>query len=403
MAVQELVGSRPADPLTAPRHRARHVVLVGDYPLDPARIHGGVEAVMLYLSRALVEDEQLRVSVVALDRQITARRTDRHGAVEVVYVPASSRPGRLSVRENIRSLRDQIIHLRPDLVHAHGTSEYATAAAECGVPWVLTIHGIRYQEVALRPGLINRYRSWMVARDEYAVIRRANTIIAINPHVQAVFGKRLGGDVHVIDNPIDEAFFHLPDRRQPGHILFVGRLNARKDVMTLLHAFADLYAQFPAARLRLAGSGDVDGEPSAYYLELRRFVTESGLDQVVTFLGALDDATLREEYAECAVLALSSKVETAPMAITQAMAAGKPVVSTDAGGARHLIVNGETGWVVPVQDSRALSQALRRVLQDETGAAEMGRRAKRLAEQRFRAAVVAQQTKAVYEIAASHV
>jgi glycosyltransferase involved in cell wall biosynthesis len=172
--------------------------------------------------------------------------------------------------------------------------------------------------------------------------------------------------------------------------------------MTLLTAFADVHAKFPEARLRLAGSGEVDGEPSPYYLELRRYVVESGLDRAVTFLGLLDDTTLREEYAQCALLALSSKVETAPMAITQAMAAGKPVVSTDAGGARHLLENGKTGWIVPVQDSRALSQAMLRILEDEAGALEMGRRAKALAEQRFRASVVAQQTKVVYEIAASH-
>ncbi len=380
-----------------------HVVLVGDYPREPNCIGGGVEAVVLYLSQALQKYPDLKLSVVTLERWDRGKQNAQHGNVAVYYVPTSKLPSRLSIDENIRRMRKQIIQLQPDLVHAHGTGEYAFAAAQSRAPWILTLHGMRHQEVSLRSGWINRYRAWLVERDERAIVNRAPYIISINPHVEGVFGNCITNKVYTIENPIAEAFFQIPDKSKPGHILYVGRLNPRKDIMTLLRAFAHVRKARADARLWLAGEGNVDGAPSPYYLNLRRFVVEVGLDQSVKFLGNLDDNALLAEYAACSALVLTSKVETAPMAIMQAMAAGKPVVSTNAGGARFLVKEGETGFIVPIEDSQALGCALLRVLDDATQAQSMGQAARRLAEQRFRASVVAEQTRVVYDIAtASH-
>jgi glycosyltransferase involved in cell wall biosynthesis len=360
-----------------------------------------VEAVVLYLSQALQCFPDLKVSVVTLDHWGTGKHSTKHGQVAVHYVPMSTLPSRLSLVDNTLHLRDQIAELKPDVVHAHGTSEFAFAAAKSGSPWIRTLHGMRHQELALRPGWINRYRAWMVEKDERSIVSKAKFVISISPHVQAVFGDRITNKVFTIENPIAEAFFQLPNRGRKGHILFAGRLIPRKDIITLVRAFADVKAKAPDATLWLAGEGNVAGEPSPYYLEVRRLVTETKLEGSIRFLGNLDDAALLQEYAACSALVLSSKVETAPMAIMQAMAAGKPVVSTDAGGARYLVEEGKTGFIVPIEDSKAMASALIRLLADEEMAEAMGCCAKAQAEQRFRASVVAAQTKAVYDIAIS--
>jgi glycosyltransferase involved in cell wall biosynthesis len=402
-----------------------HIVLVGDYPREPQRIEGGVEAVVLYLSQALQQTAGLRVSVVTLERWGRGHQQTEHGGVAVHYLPVSKLPSRLSLHANIRQMRDEIVRLQPDLVHAQGTGEYAFAAAQSGAPWVLTLHGMRHQEVALRKGLLNRYRAWLIARDERAIVMRAPHVISINPHVGHVFGAYIKSKLYTIENPVAEGFFQIGGGKrsyQPHHLsngqngqshngtngesdngvrpmLYVGRLNPRKDILTLLHAFAQVHAQRPDAKLWLAGDGTSGGEPTPYYLELRRFVAENRLDGAVRFLGNLTDPALLQAYAQCALVALSSKVETAPMAISQAMAAGKPVVSTDAGGARYMVENGATGFVVPVADSDALAHALLRVWEDEATAIQMGRLAHERAENRFRAARVAAQTREVYGFA----
>lgn len=374
-----------------------HVVMVGDYPKSPHQVRGGVEAVVLYLTQALQRHPDLKLDVITLAGRGTQKRTVHHENVTVHYLPRVRLPGRLSVLGNIRQLRTEMLCLKPDLVHAHIAGEYAIAAAETGLPWVLTLHGIRFLEASLRPDFRNRvYRGWFIKREEFRVVRRAKHIISISPFVQATFDGHIQGKVYNIENPIAEAFFKLPRHRQPGQLLFVGRLIPRKAVHILLRAFAELYRQMPEATLRLAGGSVYANELRSYHQELKQFVAKADLEGAVSFLGELDEPTLLEEYSNCSALVLASILETAPMAIMQAMATGKAVVSTDAGGVRYLVEHGETGLIVPPSDERALAEALYQILSDEAKLQAMGCRGKEVAKQRFRANVVAARTREVY-------
>ncbi|HXV44421.1 MAG TPA: glycosyltransferase family 4 protein, partial [Anaerolineae bacterium] len=136
--------------------------------------------------------------------------------------------------------------------------------------------------------------------------------------------------------------------------------------------------------------------PTPYYQELKQFVADAGLEKAVTFLGEVSQATLLEEYAACSALVLSSVLETAPMVITQAMAAGRAVISTDAGGARYMVEHGQTGLIVPCNDEQALGEAMLQLLSNETRLREMGRCARVVAERCFHPSVVAAQTRAAY-------
>jgi glycosyltransferase involved in cell wall biosynthesis len=377
------------------------VVMLGDYPRAPDQIAGGVEAVTLYLVESLKLLGDLEIDVVTLDREASERRTTADGSVTVHYLPSSRRPSRLSILENTRALRAEVERLRPDLVHAHIAGTYAEAAAATGLPWVLTLHGIRFLEAGIRPGLLNRvYRRWFIRREELCSVRRAPHVISISPFIESTFGRDLRGKVHSIENPVSEAFFDLAEGGEPGRILFVGRLIPRKGVDTLLHAFSDVLRRRPETTLRLAGGGITGSEPTSFYGRLERIVADRGLEGAVAFLGELDEESILEEYARCSALVLPSILETAPMVTLQAMAAGRAVVSTDAGGARYLVEHGKSGLIVPIGDARALGDALCEVLSDDSRRRAMGRRGKEIAEERFRAERVAARTREVYYEAA---
>lgn len=374
-----------------------HVVCVGDYPQAWHQIGGGVEAVVLYLTQALQQQPDLQIEVVTLARRGQDARTEQQGGVTVHYLPASTAPSRFSVVANIRQLRATITRLQPDLVHAHIASEYGWAAATSGRPWVLTLHGIRHLEAALQPGLRNRYRQWFTKQDELRLVRQAPQLIAISPFVQTVFARQIQGQVHLIENPVAAAFFTLPAQPQRHQLLYAGRLIPRKDILTLLRAFALVRQHLPTATLRLAGGNVGQYDQGRYQQQIRDLIDQADLRQAVCFLGELDETALLAEYAACQALVLASTLETAPMVIMQAMAAGKPVVSTDAGGVRYLVEQGQTGYVTPIGDSKALAKAILQTLQCEESLTVMGQRAKAAAEQRFRAEVVAAQTRQVYE------
>ncbi len=372
------------------------VVVVGDFPRKADEIEGGVQAVTTYLVAELRRLPDVNVEAVALDSWGGPPRTEVQRGVPVHFVPISRWPSRLSNWQNARRLAARIRELEPDIVHAHIANQFAAAARRCGVPWVLTAHGVRHREMALRTGLLNRIRGWVVRREEFSLMRAARHLISISPFITDVFSGELTADVVHIDNPVDEAFFEARRSPEAGRILYVGRLIPRKDIKTLLHAFADARDACPGLRLRLAGEGISGLEPSGYPAELMRIIAERDLAQSVEFLGQLDDSALIGEYEKCSLMVVSSVLETAPMVILQAMAAGVPVVSTDVGGIRYLIQDGESGFLVPARDHAALASRMTSIVSDAGLARNMGERSREIAAQRFRAPDIAARTRDVY-------
>jgi len=379
------------------------VVMAGDYPADPNRISGGVESVVCYLTQALQGYPDLELDLITLGKRGTAEQCVTHGRLKVHYLPSSKLPSYISTLANIRRVRAKMMSLKPDLIHVQVAGEYAEAAAETGLPWVLTLHGVRFLEVDLWQSVLSKfYRGWFIKQQERRAVKRAKHIISISPFIQLTFNGQIQGDIYDIENPIDDAFFKVDQNSTPGQLLFIGRLIPRKGVHTLLQAFARLHQRLPQAKLRLAGGASFSNEVKDYHQQLKQFVAENGLEASITFLGELDKSALLEEYSRCSALVLSSVVETAPMVIMEAMAAGKAVVSTDAGGARYLVEHGQTGFIVPPNDDKALGEALYQALKDEAKLKAMGCRAREVAKQRFHARVVAAQTRDVYHKVLGH-
>jgi glycosyltransferase involved in cell wall biosynthesis len=369
--------------------------MVGDYPRDPENISGGVEAVIYYLTNALQQFEDLKVSVVTLDRWKFGDRTAIHNNIPVHYIRQARLPSRLSFYGNIRQLSEKILSMQPDTIYAHIAGQYAEAAAKTRLPWVLTLHGIRFLEAALWQSFLSKIvRRRFIKNEEFRSVRNANHVISISPFIHQTFKNNLTGKIYNIDNPVDDAFFKLKQKSEHGRIFFVGRLILRKGVHTLLQAFADLHKRYPELTLRLAGSGISSNDSKDYCYKLKQFVADSNIKEAVIFLGEIDRTTLLEEYSKCSVFVLSSVLETAPVVIMEAMAAGKPVVSTDAGGARYLVEDGRSGFIVPVNNVEALTTALERIFHNDLH--KFGQRSREIALERFHAKVVAKRTRDVY-------
>jgi glycosyltransferase involved in cell wall biosynthesis len=153
-------------------------------------------------------------------------------------------------------------------------------------------------------------------------------------------------------------------------LVFVGRIDPIKDVETLLHAFALVVSEIPAARLRLFGVASPRRED---YLErCRALAGELGLDQSVTFEGRASAA--RDAYAAGQVVVLSSISEGFPYTVIEAMSSGRPTVSTNVGGVAEAV--GDTGLVVPPRSPRAFADACIALLRDDVFRARLGAEAR---------------------------
>ena len=374
-----------------------HVVMAGDYPADPNNISGGAAAAVRYLTQAMQQYSDIKLDLITLGKRGTDKQTVQHGDITVHYLPASKRPSYFSTLANIHQIRQEMLQLKPDLIHAQVAGEYAEAAMGTGLPWVLTLHGIRSLEVDLWQDFTSKYyRGWFIKREEQRTLKQAKHVISISPYIQSTFNGQLKANVYDIENAIDDVFFQVPFKSNPKQILFVGRLIPRKGVHTLLKAFACLHQKLPDVKLHLAGEGSFSNEVRSYPDQLHDIVRESGLEDAVKFLGPLDRDSLLKAYENSGAFVLSAVQETAPMVIMEAMAAGKPVISTDAGGARYLVEHEKSGYITPINDEQALCDALYKALKDPDQLAAMGRRSREIAEQCFHANTVAARTRDVY-------
>jgi glycosyltransferase involved in cell wall biosynthesis len=143
-----------------------------------------------------------------------------------------------------------------------------------------------------------------------------------------------------------------PDRRSP-RIVSVGRLKAPKDAFTLVRALAGL----PRGSFEAVVVGD---GPDRAALEAE--VESLALAPVLELAGERRDVP--ELLATADIFVLSSRSEGLPMTILEAMAAGLPVVASSVGGVPEVVVDGETGLVVPPGDPASLAAAIERLLAD---------------------------------------
>lgn len=161
---------------------------------------------------------------------------------------------------------------------------------------------------------------------------------------------------------------------------FVGRFTRDKGLVELTEAFQRLHAHHPSARLLLVGDhedGDPVPEPTRRLLEADPGVIAPGWVQDVA-----------PYFHVCDVVALPTYREGFPNIAVEAASAGRPVVTTDATGARDAVVDGETGLLVPVCDAAALEAALDRLLAFPDWAEQLGRNGQRRARDAFRPELV---------------
>lgn len=172
-----------------------------------------------------------------------------------------------------------------------------------------------------------------------------------------------------------------PETADPSTLIWVGRIEPAKDLISLLHAFAEVRKEEPKTRLRIIGAA-AGAESEAYLghckaLAAQLFPDEAdGMhavgDNPVSFeeIGGPEAPTLAEAYAAGAVVVLSSVVEGFPISLVEAMFCARATVSTDVGAVVEII--GGTGLVVPPRNPKALAEACVALLQDPARRERLG-------------------------------
>ena len=165
----------------------------------------------------------------------------------------------------------------------------------------------------------------------------------------------------------------LPEGRIFG---FLSRLNPEKGIDELLRAFEELLRTYPDAKLRLAGEPDgIEGTEAEKRLNR---LCQGGFAE---YLGEISDVP--RFLASIRYFVFPSYREGTPRATLEAMACGRPVITTDVPGCKETVIDGDNGLLVPAHSVDALLDAMLRFCAEDARTEEMGRRSREIAEQQF--------------------
>ena len=344
-----------------------HVLHVGKY-YPPYR--GGIETVVEQLCRGLVKRGLQITALVSNDNPATVDET-----IDGVRVLRLGRSAELNSQPLNLRLVPMLRRLRFDALHFHTPNPVGALAvlvARRTEPIVVTHHSDIVRQ-RLLGGPATLAQSWLY--------RRAATLIAATPkHIEhSPVLHEFESRCRVIHFPIDASPYldaqavwddELPPawQREP-LVLFVGRLVYYKGVDVLLEALQ----LTPQARLACVGVGPL----------LPRLVEQAarlGIAERVKFLGAVPEGRLRSLYKCARFLVLPSVAPSEAFGMVQleAMAAGRPVISTDLkSGVPYVNQHGVTGLIVPPGDAGALAVAIQSLIGDEAYSLSLGAAAQR--------------------------
>lgn len=280
-------------------------------------------------------------------------------------------------------LKRLIQDVRPDVFLAYTAKPVvwgAPAARAAGVPLVAAlITGLGYafteggevKRRAARAALSALYRR---------ALRRCDQVIFQNPDDLSAF-RRLGilakgAEAAVVNGSgIDLARFSPTPVPAEPRFLMVARLLKDKGVREYGQAAVTLKQRYPHVAFRLAGWRE-EAPDSVSQAELDSWIAGG-----VEFLGRLED--VRPAMAECSCYVLPSYREGTPRTVLEAMAMQRAVITTDAPGCRETVTPGENGFLVPPRDTKALEQAMERVIAQPGILQGMGASSRRLAEGKY--------------------
>ncbi|MBK8019088.1 MAG: glycosyltransferase family 4 protein [Betaproteobacteria bacterium] len=369
------------------------VAMLGNFPLDPEKIPGGVEAVIRNLAMAMAPRDDIDLHLVVSSPETNRNLTKSYGGFTIHYLPGQRRLGVLTGHYLDRKrLRRALREIKPDIVHAHGTGGYVAAAQESGIPTVLTVHGIRFREVVLFGGIVGWLRQVATIRQERRVLARARFVFVIADYVGKTIAPMSHAKQFAIANPVADKYFAMETTDRNRTVLSVAAVQPRKGIIHLVEAMALVRRKVPDARLKLIGKLLIP----EYGKQVQDRIAELGLTDCVEMVGFVTDEELQQAFTGCSVFALCSVEESSPVSIAEAMTLGKPVVATAVGGVPDLVADGATGHLVKFGDVQAIADALTAVLADDDLRARMGAAAKARAHRDFRPAAAAERTIAVY-------
>jgi glycogen synthase len=384
----------------------------------PPNVYGGAGVHVDYLTRELAKSMPIEVRCFGEQKEQEGNLSVRGFGLDNA---AFSCPKPLrSVFGAVRRCTDfNTTNIDADLVHCHTWYSHfggILAKMNYGLPLVITVHSLEPLRPWKREQLAGGYdfSLWI----EKTALEMADAVIAVSGQTKADIERLFNVQpqrLHVIYNGIDLDEYRKTDSTaaltkygiEKPFVLFVGRITRQKGIVHLVRAIEEMDAGFQI--VLCAGAPDTP----EIGREMKEAVekVQAKRDGVIWIDEMVDKPTVRELYSHASVFCCPSIYEPFGIINLEAMACETAVVATAVGGIKEVVVDGETGFLVPINQmeespfeprdpgefARDLATRINQLMADPALCEKFGRAGRKRAEEKFGWPAIAEQTKALYE------
>jgi glycosyltransferase involved in cell wall biosynthesis len=303
----------------------------------------------------------------------------------------------LAAIDAILALRRVEMKVKPDIVHHSGLqcSVYGSIAAfGTKFPQINAMTGLGYTftSTTLRSRAIRMMLKWLLPS---LLGRPGGVVLVQNPDDRTALvdlGIRPQRMVLIPGSGVDtDALRPLPEPDGPITIGFAGRLLTDKGIRALVAAHQIVRRQGFEANLIIAGLPDPANPASVSQDEVLEWSRRPG----ITWLGHIED--ISSLWRRCHFAILPSHREGLPGSLMEAAACGRAMIATDAPGCREIVIDGQTGLLVPIEDPPALAQAIVKLATSPELRAQYGRAARELVVGKLSAKIIGNSIVRLYD------
>jgi L-malate glycosyltransferase len=302
----------------------------------------------------------------AVQAERLVRHLQQEPTIEVGFLPINPRlPGKLRKLQAIKYVRTLTTSLlycwnllrevrKYDVIHIFSASYLSFLIAPTPAVLISKLYGKKIVLNYHSGEAEDHLRRW--PRSTNAILKLTDAIAVPSEYLVRVFAA-FGFKATAIFNVIELDKFVFRERNKLRPIFLSNRnLEPHYGVDCVLRAFALVQQQIPEAVLTVVGDG-------SQRQALETLAAELNLKQT-SFTGRIEHEEIHRHYANADVFLNASRIDNQPLSLLESFACGLPVVTTDAGGIPDIVTDGQTGFVVAVDDHQALAHSAMKLLSD---------------------------------------
>lgn len=371
------------------------LIIIPGFPVNTENIKGGVASALSNLLQGF-SNLEIKIRVISFNREVPKKLIIHYSEnIDIYYLPESNFPHFFNfIITGSKEIKRQIKEFGPDLVH-YAMSGYILLTKIFGLlnkEHLVTMHGVPFLEARQHKSIKEKFVFYTNGFVELLLCPR--NIVHISRYSQAFYGNK-NKNIIIIPNAINPNYYKLPIKNKTNNkLLYVGSIDSNKNILYLLGVLKIIVEKQLLFSLEVLG-GFSD---KTYEKEVLTFIKNNSLEKYIKLYGWITQEKLQEILSQSDILIVSSKQETLPMVIAEAMSAAKIVICSAVGGIPEMITHGKDGFLFNVSATENVIPILEKLYNNNKLVLQIQTAARERAIQTYHSDKVAQKTISFYKL-----